>query len=117
MRPRLNSSQLNGAPQPRPTWDSLPPAEQQVHLKAQRFARVHAAEMRLHEAQAVQSGRTRRDLYGALREPIDAARAKFREAFFLTCPSMVDYLHLELMRTLANDDAELLGKDYPGPLV
>ena len=109
--------QLNGAPKPRPAWDSLPPAEQQVHLKAQRFARVHAAEMRLHEAQAVQSGRTRRDVYGALREPIDAARAKFREAFFLTCPSMVDYLHLELMRTLANDDAELLGKDYPGPLV
>jgi hypothetical protein len=30
---------------------------------------------------------------------------------------MVDYLHLELIRTLANDDAELLGKDYPGPMV
>jgi hypothetical protein len=30
---------------------------------------------------------------------------------------MVDYLHLELVRTLANDDAEALGKDYPGPMV
>ena len=30
---------------------------------------------------------------------------------------MVDYLHLELMRTLANDDADLLGKEYPGPMV
>jgi len=30
---------------------------------------------------------------------------------------MVDYLHLELLRTLANDDSDLLGKDYPGPLV
>jgi hypothetical protein len=30
---------------------------------------------------------------------------------------MVDYLHPELVRTLANDDVELLGSDYPGPLV
>jgi hypothetical protein len=29
----------------------------------------------------------------------------------------VDYLHLELVRTLANDDVELLGQDYPGPMV
>jgi DNA gyrase/topoisomerase IV subunit B len=110
--------QIAGAQaRPRPTWDSLPPAEQQVHLKAQRFARVRAAEMRLHESQDVQTGRTRRDLYGALREPIDGARAKFREEFFANCPSMVDYLHLELVRTLANDDPEALGKEYPGPLV
>jgi hypothetical protein len=29
---------------------------------------------------------------------------------------MVDYIHVELLRTLANDDAELLGEDYPGPM-
>jgi hypothetical protein len=28
----------------------------------------------------------------------------------------VDYLHLELVRTLANDEVELLGQEYPGPL-
>jgi hypothetical protein len=99
------------------TWDTLPPEEQRVHLRAQRFARVHVAEMRLHEGQAVQSGRSRRDLYGALRSSIDAAREKFRAGFFAPCPSMVDYLHLELVRTLAHDDPELLGQDYPGPLV
>jgi hypothetical protein len=101
----------------RPAWESLPAAEQQLHLKAQRFARVHVAELRLHESQAVQTGRARRDLYAALRESIDAARATFRDKFFATCPSMVDYLHLELVRALANDEAGLLGKDYPGPLV
>jgi hypothetical protein len=73
--------------------------------------------MRLRDSQAVQTGRARRDLYGALRSSIDSARAGFRESFFAECPSMVDYLHLELVRTLANDDADLLGKDYPGPLV
>ena len=105
-------------PRPRPTWDSLPVEEQQVHFKAQRFARVQAAEMRLHQAQAVQAGRTRRDLYGALRETDRRARARsFGNSFSRACPSMVDYLHLELVRTLANDDAEALGKDYPGPLL
>jgi hypothetical protein len=30
---------------------------------------------------------------------------------------MVDYLHLELVQTLANDDPDLLGNNYPGPMV
>jgi ATP-dependent helicase YprA (DUF1998 family) len=73
--------------------------------------------MRLFEADTVQSGRSHRDIYGALRERIDAARKSFHEQFFAVCPSMVDYLHVELVRTLANDDSDLLGKEYPGPLV
>ena len=60
-------------------WDGLPPREQQIHLRAQRFARVQVAEMRLREADAVQSGRAQHNLYAALRQPIDAARAAFRE--------------------------------------
>jgi hypothetical protein len=99
------------------TWESLPLEEQQIHLRAQRFARVTAAEMRLFEADTVQSGRNHRDLYGGLRDRIDAARKSYREQFFTRCPSMVDYLHLEMLRTLANDDPDLFGKDYPGPLV
>jgi hypothetical protein len=104
-------------PRSRRTWENLPPAEQQVHLKAQRFARVQVAQMRLQDGAAVQSGRSSRDLYSALRQRIDDTRTAFHEQFFAACPSMVDYLHLELVRTLAQDDADLLGKDYPGPLV
>jgi hypothetical protein len=98
------------------TWDDLPSAEQRTHLRAQRFARVQVADMRLRHAEAVQSGRIRRNVYEALRQPIDAARDTFRTLFF-TCPSMVDYLDLELTRTLANEDPELLGQSYPGPLL
>ncbi len=109
---------LPAAQPPAPTtWEKLPPEEQQLHLRAQRYARVQVAEMRLFETDAVQSGRARRDLYGALRQRIDAARDSFRQSFFTACPSMVDYLHLEMVRTLANDDPEILGKDYPGPMV
>jgi hypothetical protein len=102
---------------PATSWDGLPAEEQQIHLRAQRFARVQVAEMRLFEADAVQNGRAQRSLYEALSKSIDAAREIFRKTFFASCASMVDYLDVELTRTLANDDADLLGKTYPGPLV
>ena len=98
-------------------WEKLSSAEQQLHLRAQRFARVQVAEMRLFETDAVQAGRAGHDLYSALRKRIDTARDAFRRTFFVPCPSMVDYLHLELVRTLAQDDPDALGKDYPGPMV
>lgn len=104
------------APQATSAWDRLTPEEQQIHLRAQRFARVQVAEMRLYKADAVQAGRGRANLYETLRKPIETARDRFRQTYFSTCPSMVDYLHLELVRTLANDDPELLGKEYPGPM-
>jgi len=103
--------------EPVSAWDALSAEEQAVHLRAQRFARVRVAEMRLHEDPAVESGRTRRDLYEALRPRIDGARVTFRQSYLALCPDMVDYLHVELVRTLAHDDPDLLGKDYPGPLV
>jgi len=99
------------------SWDSLPAGEQRVHLRAQRFARVRVARWRLRDGAAVRSGRASRDLYGELGAQIDEARESFRHEFFAPCPGMVDYLHLEMVHTLANDDAELLGKDYPGPLL
>ncbi len=99
------------------SWESLSGAEKQIHLRAQRFARVRVAEWRLRDGAAVRSGRARGDLYGELAVQIDEARTNFRDQFFAPCPSMLDYLHLEMVRTLAKDDAELLGKDYPGPLL
>lgn len=99
------------------SWDSLSGAEKQIHLRAQRFARVRVAQWRLRDGAAVRSGRARGDIYGELAAQIDEARTNFHDEFFAQCPSMLDYLHLEMVHTLANDDAELLGKDYPGPLL
>ena len=83
---------------------------------AQRFAKVKIAEIQLYHAAAVKSGRTARNLYGSLRPHIDAARKAFEERFLHNGSRSADYLHLELLRVLANDDATLLGPDYPGPL-
>jgi hypothetical protein len=97
-------------------WRNLSRDEQHKHLAAQRFARVQVAEMRLAQAEVLRSGRDAKSIYGALKQPIDTARENFRERFMVASPTMVDYLHLEMMRSLANDDLSLLGPNYPGPL-
>jgi len=97
-------------------WASLPEREQELHLRAQRFARVQVAELRLYKSQAVKEGRASGNLYIRLRPHIDAGRETFRRQFLEKCPSMVDYFHVELVRTLANDNEALLGLEYPGAL-
>lgn len=103
-------------PAVRPEWDQLPPAEQALHLRAQRFARTAVAEILLHKTGAVQRGRASSSLYDTLKEEIDEGREAFRRQFRESCPSMVDYFHLELVRSLALGDTRTLGPGYPGPL-
>jgi hypothetical protein len=97
------------------SWMELSAADQAVHLRAQHFARVQVAGMRLFSLELVKQGRASKDLYGSLQKEMDAAREMYRQ-FLTATPTMVDYFHLELLRTLANDDAALLGEKYPGPL-
>lgn len=112
------AAQAKETPQkPRPAaWNDLSREERETHLRAQRFARTRVAGLLLHHVARVREGRTRRDLYGALREEIDTGRQEFRQQFFERCPSMVDYYHLELVHSLAQDAPEALGAAYPGPL-
>ena len=95
---------------------SLSREEQELHLRAQRFARVQVAEMRLYKSNLVKQGRANQNLYASLREDIDLSREAYRVQFMSNGKSMVDYLHVELVRTLANDDGQLMGVEYPGPL-
>ncbi len=101
---------------PAPDWDDLSAADRQLHLRAQRFARVKVAEMRLYRPDAVKAGRAQQDLYSALQDAIDPAREGFRQEFVTASKTMVDYFHLELVRTLANGDPAWLGGKYPGRL-
>jgi hypothetical protein len=100
-----------------PDWDQLTAAERQLHLRAQRFARVKVAEMRLYRPDAVKAGRAQQDLYATLQDAIDEARQEFQQTFVAASKTMADYFHLELVRTLANDNAAWLGGRYPGRLV
>jgi hypothetical protein len=108
------------SPQPGRAGKSVPPEwstpEQELHHRAQRFARTRMAELVLRRMPAIRHGRASKNLYITLKDEIDAGRQAFRRQFIEACPSMVDYYHLELVKTLAKDDAALLGAGYPGPL-
>ena len=97
-------------------WRNLSTAEKQMHLKAQRFARVSVAGMILSRPLDVRAGRKRRAIYSAFHGEIDRLRNQFADEFFLKSRNMVDYLHVELLSKLANDDATLLGAEYPGQM-
>ena len=102
---------------PAPDWDDLTPADRQLHLRAQRFARVKVAEMRLYRPDAVKAGRAQGDIYSALQDSIDESREAFRQTFVTASKTMVDYFHMELLHTLANDNPAWLGGKYPGRLL
>lgn len=96
-------------------WSRLSTAEQERHLRAQRFARVQVAEWQLYRSELVRQGRAEASLYRLLKEEIDRARERYREEFLTNGAPMADYLHVEMVRTLVNDNEALLGADYPGP--
>jgi hypothetical protein len=99
------------------SWDQLSQQQKDLHMKAQRFARVQVSQMRLYKDEAVMAGRREGNLYGRLKTEIDEARQQYREQFFEGENHMRDYLHGELVETLAIDNPQLMGPDYPGPLV
>lgn len=112
-----SAARENNPPRQHKEWWDLSRQEQQLHLAAQRFARVLVAEMRLAAPEQLRAGRAARNIYGALKQPIEEARQKFREKHMTVSPTMVDYLHLEMVRSLADDNPNNLGPEYPGPLV
>jgi hypothetical protein len=100
-----------------PSWDDLSPEDQRLHLLAQRVARVRVAEIRLEEDDALRQGLASANLYSTLGPRIDAARREFLQSFLSKSTTMVDYLHLEILRSLAGNDPARLGAGYPGPMV
>lgn len=109
------------AEKPKPTgdataWSSLTPEQQALHLRARRFARVRTAQIRISEPDDLRRGTQQGDIYSALRRSIDAARHEYERSFMSQSPTMVDYLHLELIRSLAHENSQLMGQNYPGPI-
>jgi len=98
-------------------WNQMSPSERDMHLRAQRFARVLVADLQLYRAQEIRDGRRVRNLYGRLKDEIDKSREVYYRKFGQSATAGIDYFHLELVRTLAEDQEALLGPDYPGPLI
>lgn len=99
-----------------PSWTDLAEKDRILHSRAQRFSRVAVAEMQLRKPEACRSGRKQNNMYMFLQGEIEKARETYSKQF-MTVPSMVDYLHLELVNVAAEGDERKLGAEYPGHLV
>lgn len=112
-RPQPAAAQARPMP---PGWETLSPGERDMHLRAQRFARVLVADLQLYRPSEIREGRGSGNLYGRLKEEIDKSREAYQRKFGQPPTANIDYFHLELLHTLAGDLASLLGPDYPGPV-
>jgi hypothetical protein len=84
----------------------------EVHRKAQRFARLLMDEIKLYNQAKVAEGRKHKDLYDRLKEDIDKSRATYLKRYGNTAAATGDYFSQEMIRSLAEDDVSLLGKNF-----
>ena len=90
----------------------MSPEDAEVHRKAQRFARLLMDEIKLYNQAKVAEGRKHKDLYDRLKEDIDKSRSTYQKRYGNTVAASADYLSNELIRSLAEDDASLLGPNF-----
>jgi hypothetical protein len=76
---------------------------------ARRYARLLVSEIKLYNEAAVQIGRQKRDLMSRLRPEIERARRLYEERVPSSVAAREMYFHQELVQTLADGDAALLG--------
>ncbi len=76
---------------------------------AHRYARLLVSEIKLYHEPAVIAGRRERDLATRLSAEIARARLLYEQRVPPLLRQRTDYFHAELVRTLANGDATVLG--------
>lgn len=88
------------------------PQDDEIHRKAQRFARLLMDEIKLYNQAKVNEGRKHRDLYDRLKEDIEKSRATYKKRYGNTPAANGDYFNHELLRSLAEDDVALMGANF-----
>ena len=86
--------------------------DQEVHRKAQRFARLLVDEIKLYNQAKVAEGRKNKDLYDRLKEVIDKSRATYQKRYGNTVAASGNYFQNELVRSLAEDDLSIMGPNF-----
>jgi hypothetical protein len=92
--------------------DTLSPEDQDVHRKAQRFARLLVDEIKLYNQAKVAEGRKNKDLYDRLKETIDKSRSTYQKRYGTTVAATANYFQHEIIRSLAEDDLSIMGANF-----
>ncbi len=91
---------------------ALSPEDADTHRKAQRFARLLVDEIKLYNQAKVAEGRRHKDLYDRLKEDIEKSRGTYSKRYGNTAAASADYFSAELLRSLAEDDASIMGVNF-----
>jgi hypothetical protein len=100
-------------PTPAPVAPDVTGADDEVHKKAKRFAKLLVDEIKLYNQAKVSEGRQHRDLYDRLHDDIEKSRASYDKRYGGTPAKDGDYFNQELIRILADNDPSLLGGNFP----
>jgi hypothetical protein len=91
---------------------SMSPEDQEVHRKAQRFARLLVDEIKLYNQVKVTEGRKNHDLYDRLKDTIDKSRTTYQKRYGKTVAASGNYFDDEVKRSLAEDDLSIMGPNF-----
>jgi hypothetical protein len=95
-----------------PPASSTSTEDQEVHRKAQRFARLLVDEVKLYNQAKVAEGRKNHDLYDRLKEAIEKSRATYQKRYGNTVAASGNYFQHEIVRSLAEDDLSIMGANF-----
>ncbi|MGA3210676.1 MAG: hypothetical protein ABSD20_05165 [Terriglobales bacterium] len=88
-------------------------AEDELHRKAKRFAKLLVDEIKLYNQGKVAEGKRNHDLYERLKTDIEKSRATYDKRYAQTVVASSGYFDKELVRNLAEENAALLGSTFP----
>ncbi len=95
-----------------PAVAAMSPEDQDVHRKAQRFARLLVDEIKLYNRAKVAEGRENKDLYDRLKEVIEKSQATYQKRYGNTVAASGNYFQNEVIRSLAEDDLSIMGANF-----
>jgi len=90
----------------------LSPEDQDVHRKAQRFAKLLVDEIKLYNQAKVSEGRKNHDVYDRLKDDIEKSRATFNRRYGSSAAASGNYFSNEVVRSLAEDDITMMGANF-----
>src|SRR5207249_8107890 len=109
-RPIESTVQTSPPPYFPPVIGNIDEAEQKLHNDARRFARLLVSEIKLYNEQKVQAGRRDNNLYDLLRDDIEKSREMYEKRISPSVAGKADYFYDEMVRILADNQAEALGR-------
>ena len=95
-----------------PSGPPMSPEDEELHRKAKRFARLLVDEIKLYNKSKLAEGRSNKNLYDVLKDPIDKSRATYQKRYGVTVAASGNYFEDEIKRSLAEDDLSVMGPNF-----